>query len=204
MTQKNKPAAGATGPRLEAMPLSLLLKMAHKRNPKDHHLDSLIESFLRFGFKAFPTIDEATQVMVAGHGRCEALEIMRTRGQAPPENIVEEGTEWMVPVVRGQSFKSERERDAFVIADNQQVMAGGWKFEILSELIGGLKDDGGFAGLGFEEIELNALLGQHQVEAPDDGDDPEDRDGNKPSGNKGRTEITARIECPSCGHKFER
>lgn len=191
--------------RIEMMPLSLLLAMAHPKNPKDHDIDSLISAFERFGFKAPPSIDEITQVMVAGHGRCEALERMRTTGKPPPDGIEERGTEWLVPVVRGMEFKSERERDAYVIADNQQVMAGGWRFEVLSELIGQLRDDGGFAGLGFEEIELNALLGQYNEGDPSGGEDPEATEGNKPDGNnKGRTEIKATIECPHCGGKIER
>lgn len=195
--------------RIEMMPLSLLLTMAHKKNPKDHDIDSLIDSFVRFGFKAPPSIDEVTQVMVAGHGRCEALERMRTTARQPPQGIEERGTEWFVPVIRGLEFQSERERDAYVIADNQQVMAGGWRFEVLSELIGQLRDDGGFSGLGFEEIELNALLGQYNEGDPSGGMDPEATDGNDPGGggegnNKGRTEIKATIVCPHCGGKFER
>lgn len=189
------------------MPLSQLLAMAHPKNPKDHDIESLIAAFVRFGFKAPPSIDEVTMTMVAGHGRCEALERMRTTAQSPPDGIEEKGTEWLVPVVRGMEFKSERERDAYVIADNQQVMAGGWRFEVLSELIGQLRDDGGFSGLGFEEIELNALLGQYNEGDPSGGMDPEANEGNDPgdSGtNKGRTQITARIECPNCKHTFER
>lgn len=196
--------------KIEMMRLSQLLSMAHKRNPKDHDIDSLEQSFVRFGFTAAPTIDEATQVMVAGHGRCEALERMRSAGKAPPDGIVEKGTEWMVPVVRGVSFKSEHERDAYVIADNQNVMAGGWKFDVLAELIGELEHEGGFAGLGFQEIELNSLLNRGAPDEPDGGMDPEATDSNAPSSGdgdgdkKGRTEITARIECPHCGKMIER
>lgn len=196
--------------RLEMMPLSELTKMAHQRNPKDHDIDSLIDSFKRFGFTAAPTIDEATMVMVAGHGRCEALAKMRNNLEEPPPGIGLDGIEWLVPVMRGISFASERERDAYVIADNQNVMAGGWKFDVLAQLVGELKADGGFAGLGFQEIELNALLGQLPPEAPDNGMDPEangSSSSNRPDpndGSRGRTEITARIECPKCGHMIER
>lgn len=193
--------------RIEKMRLSELLKMAHKRNPKDHDIDSLMASFKRFGFTAAPTIDEATYVMVAGHGRCEALAKMRNNLEEPPAGVELDGIEWLVPVVRGVSFKSEKERDAYVIADNQNVMAGGWKFDLLAQIIGELKDDGGYGGLGFAEIELNALLGQFKDETPSGGMDPEATEGNRPdpnNANRGRTEITARIECPKCGHMIER
>lgn len=199
--------------RLEKMALPALLAMAHKRNPKDHDIDSLVSSFVRFGFIAFPTIDEASETMVAGHGRCEGLERMRTVGvvlddksvsKDPPAGItVDAHGTWMVPVIRGIDFKSERERDAYVIADNQNVMAGGWKFDVLSELLGELRDDGGFDGLGFESIELDALLGQYEQEPPSDGQDPEQMTTTS-SSDRGRTEITARIECPHCHTMFER
>lgn len=203
--------------KLEKMGLPALLAMAHKRNPKDHDIGSLVSSFVRFGFIAFPTIDEASMTMVAGHGRCEALEQMRTVGvtdsagnvsKAPPSGItVDSDGTWLVPVVRGIDFKSEKERDAYVIADNQNVMAGGWKFDILSEMLTELRDDGGFEGLGFETIELNALLGQYAHEPPNDGQDPEQM-GNDPDpetgGSGARTTMVVTIECPHCHNKFER
>lgn len=193
--------------KIEMMPLADLLEMRHERNPKEHDLDSLIASFKRFGFTAAPTIDEATATMVAGHGRCEALEMMRVATQPPPAGVEERGTTWFVPVVRGISFKSERERDAYVIADNQNVMAGGWKFDVLAQLLGDIKNDGGFDGLGFEKIELDALLGQLPPESPNDGFDPESQapgGGPRDDDNRGRTQITARVECPNCKHVFER
>lgn len=194
--------------KIENMPLSQLLKMAHQKNPKDHDIDSLRASFRRFGFTAPPTIDEVTQTMVAGHGRCEALELIRTAGEPPPDGIVEKGTEWLVPVVRGVSFKSETERDAYVIADNQNVMAGGWKFDVLADLMKSLDGNGGFEGLGFQEIELNALLQRGAPEEPDGGMDPEATDGNDPGDGDGkkkpRVEMKVTVECPECGHKFER
>jgi hypothetical protein len=190
--------------RIEKMALSELLGMAHQKNPKDHDIESLVASFKRFGFTAAPTVDEASATMVAGHGRCEALELMRSTGQPPPSGVDDVGTnEWMVPVVRGVAFASERERDAYVIADNQNVMAGGWKFDVLSELIAELKTDGGFDGLGFSTIELDALLGQAAAELPDDGFDPEDGTSNAPD-SRPTTTMVVTVECPSCGHKFER
>ena len=71
-------------PRIEKMALRSLLAIAHEGNPKDHDIEEILTSFKRFGFVAFPTIDERTQVMVAGHGRCEALEQLRAAGLPPP------------------------------------------------------------------------------------------------------------------------
>lgn len=144
---------------IEEMMLSEALSRAHTKNPKEHDIEALILSFVRFGFKAAPTIDETSGVMVAGHGRCIGLETMRTRGMPPPSGIrttiAESGHEvWWVPVVRGVSFESDSERDAFVIADNQHVINGGWNLDALTEMLGGLD---GFDGLGFEAADLAAF-----------------------------------------------
>lgn len=186
------------------MPLSELLAMAHPNNPKEHDLDALSDSFVRFGFVAYPTIDEATSTMAAGHGRCLALARIRNAGAAPPRGVEERGMEWWVPVVRGVSFKSATERDAYVLADNQHVMAGGWKFDVLADMLRQLKEsEDGFSGLGFETVEIDSLLGNYIAdEPPDDGFDPEQRtrgDGDRPT-----TQITATITCPNCKHTFQR
>jgi hypothetical protein len=204
---KKKPADAPTEVHLERMPLSTLLGMRHERNPKEHDIPSLVDSFRRFGFVAFPTIDEASGVLVAGHGRCEALETIRVAGERPPMNVTEDissatgKVDWLVPVVRGVAFVSEIERDAFVVADNQHVMNGGWQFDKLTDMLGRLGADGGsYQGLGFEQVELDNLLGNYRQDpAPPDGYDPEGAPSDKP-----RTTITAHVTCPSCGHTFER
>lgn len=189
-------------PRFEKMTLTACLEMRHRKNPKEHDLPKLLESFKRFGFVAFPTIDDATNVMVAGHGRCEALKQLRNAGEPPPPGVVEVDGDWVVPVIRGVEFKNERERDAYVIADNQHAIAGGWKFDVLAETVTRLKDDGGLDGLGFEAVEIDSLLGNYVPDMPDDGHDPED---SRPSDSDGpRTQITATITCPECGHQFTR
>lgn len=196
-------------PRVDRIPLGQCIAMAHPRNPKDHAIEAIIDSIVRFGFVDPPILDEATETMVAGHGRCEALEAMQKMKQKPPIGIrVAPNGEWLVPVLRGLSFANESERDAFVIANNQHVINGGWKFDILTELLGELRDgtDLGTSGLGFEQVELDNLLGNYRADsAPPDGFDPEDapRD-DEPRGDKPRTQITARIECPNCKHVFER
>ena len=114
-------------PQIEKMRLIELLKKRHPGNPKEHNVLDLVDSFYRFGFVAFPTIDETTDVLVAGHGRCEALETARASGRKPPRGIevAESGNDWLVPVIRGVSFESTKERDAYILADNQHVISGG-------------------------------------------------------------------------------
>jgi hypothetical protein len=201
----------ASKARIELLPLAQLLSMAHKKNPKEHDLEALAGSFGRFGFIQPPLLDEASSVLVAGHGRCEALELLEKKGSPPPAGIeVAPNGEWLVPTVRGVSFANDRERDAYVIADNQHVMNGGWRFEMLTSLLGEIGADGGnYEGLGFEQVELDNLLGNYVDTSEPSGFDPEaNGTSNEPSGggkgDKPRTEITAKIECPNCGHMIQR
>ncbi len=162
--------------RIEMMKLSELLTRKHLKNPKEHDVPALLGSFARFGFTAAPTIDETSGILVAGHGRCEALEVLRQRGAPPPKGIDEVGTEWMVPVVRDVSFANDEERDAYVIADNQHTITGGWNLDALTEMLGGLAS---FDGLGFEAADLSAFGIGSTIGGDDQGDDDEDDEKSK-------------------------
>lgn len=188
-------------PRLEPMPLAQLIAMAHKKNPKSHDIPALIASFDRFGFKAFPTIDENTQVMVAGHGRCEGLAAMKTAGREPPDGIeLRADGEWMVPVVRGVSFVDERQRDAYVITDNQQTIHGGWNIDLLAEMVNDLRLDG-FDGMGFSAPELDSLLGQYEPPSKDAAADAAAAD--DPSKFvKHDIKVDTTYCCPKCGYEW--
>jgi hypothetical protein len=169
-TKPPKTVKALTRPIIQPMPLSRCLAMRNRKNPKAHSIDDLIDSFVRFGFKAFPTIDEATMIMVAGHGRCEALERMRTGGASPPAGIAVRDGEWLVPIIRGLSFANERERDAYMIADNQQAMAAGWVWPVLTDLINEL-EPAGFEGLAFSDDVLDDILSS-EPEDPEPSDKP--------------------------------
>lgn len=189
--------------RIEMMPLSELLARKHLKNPKEHALDALDDSFTRFGFTAAPTIDETSGVMVAGHGRCLALEARRARGVAPPKGIEERGTEWYVPVVRDVSFENDNERDAYVIADNQHVIAGGWNFDALTAMLGDLDS---YEGLGFEPADLSAF----GIGATIGGDDEDAASGPHASssdsnehGSNVKAAISAETEASETTHAIE-
>lgn len=191
--------------RVENVPLSQCIAMAHKGNPKEHDIPALIASLSRFGFTAPPMIDEATKIMVAGHGRCEALAKMKADGVQPPANIVVEKGEWLVPVFRGVAFKNDRERDAYVIADNQHTIHGGWDFDKLSTMLADIRVEGvegfGFDGMGFDAPELDNLLAQYNTEPGDDDDEKPE----KPKPDKFvKHDITVDTTycCPKCGYEW--
>lgn len=188
-------------PKIEPMPLSTLLEMAHKRNPKEHDVPALVSSFARFGFVAMPTIDEATQIMVAGHGRCEALAAMKAGGTPPPRGVecALDG-EWWVPVVRGIGFASEAERDAYVIADNQHTIHGGWNLDRLSTMLDEVRSVG-FDGMGFNAVDLDSLLGKFTADIHTDSvDDLDDTEPEKFVTHDITVETTYR--CPKCAYEW--
>jgi hypothetical protein len=106
------------------------------RNPKLHAEDAVAASIERFGFVSPLIYDEGTQRLVAGHGRLKALAILKQRGGAPPARInVRADGEWCVPVVRGITFASEEEAEAYVVADNRLVELGGWDHAKLNAIL---------------------------------------------------------------------
>lgn len=176
-------AHGNIDPRVERMSLDDALAIAHKKNPKEHDVGELVASFQRFGFVATPTIDEATGVMVAGHGRCLALKRMRDESLPAPRGIVVADGRWMVPILRGVWFDNENERDAYLIADNQHTIHGGWNMDLLTEGLEQLRAQGAsFDGLGFEPIELSTFgFGTRSDPRGDDDEDTSTKtDGDKP------------------------
>lgn len=145
--------------RIEYMLLGDLQK--HPRNPKDHDLGAIGKSVNRFGFTAPILMDERTGKMVAGHGRLDTLVSLRSSGQDAPKNIQTNAQgEWLVPVVRGLSFNSDAEVEAYLIADNRLTEIGGWDNAELAGLLQDLANDD-YALMevtGFDGHDLDMML----------------------------------------------
>src|SRR5687768_6272234 len=119
--------------RIEYVPLSSL-KPA-KRNPKRHAVETVLESERRFGFVSPPVLDERTGLLAAGHGRLDALRRAKAKGLDPPHNIRVSNGDWLVPVARGVAFANDHEAEAYLLADNQTTILGGWDDRELMEII---------------------------------------------------------------------
>jgi predicted RNA methylase len=139
------------------MPLGQL--QAAMRNPKQHSSE-IGTSIGRFGYVEPILLDERTGRIVAGHGRREALLAMHKRGEAPPAGIRAEGDEWLVPVLRGWASRSDAEAEAYLLASNKLVEAGGWDNQMLAELLKDLNAQDALDGVGFTDAEFEALLSQ--------------------------------------------
>lgn len=146
-----------TEPRIEYLPISGI-KVSPK-NPKTHDIPALTASIRRFGFTVPLIMDEGTGGLVAGHGRLEALRAIQASGSKPPRRILVKGKEWLVPVIRGLRFKNESEAEAYLIADNRLVEAGGWDRLMLAGLLKILRREGDeLEGLGYSTSEADRLI----------------------------------------------
>lgn len=148
------------GIRVEYVALDDVLRWP--RNPKTHDVGALSASVRRFGFTAPLLYDEGTGRMVAGHGRLETLQAMRQLGEPAPGRIeVRDGAVWYVPVLRGVSFASESEAEAYLVADNRLVEVGGWDEHMLADVMRDQMRPGmpTTEAMGFTAEEVSALLG---------------------------------------------
>ena len=143
------------------------------RNPKDHDIHELRKSFNRFGFVAPVLFDETTCKLVAGHGRLDTLAFIKRKGEEPPRGVKVEGSNWLVPVLRGVAFKDPSEAEAYLLADNRLSEIGGWKRDILDSMLQEMVDvDGLLEGTGFDISD--ALTRDERLELKDMLDNPTD------------------------------
>ncbi len=150
--------------RVEYLPLSSL--KAAKRNPKRHQIDTVLASMARFGYVAPMILDERTGRLVVGHGRLDSLKRAKAEGKEPPERIRIKNDEWLVPVVRGVAFANDSEAQAYLLADNQTTILGGWDDDELKEIIASLGAEEALAGTGFEELFREQSVLEHDDPTP--------------------------------------
>lgn len=140
------------------MPLDQILRAP--RNPKDHDLGQINKSIHRFGFVNPILINESTGRLVAGHGRVDDLQQLKASGKRPPQRIIEKDGKWLVPVIRGVSFENDDEAEAYLVADNQLTILGGWNDAELANILSDLSAKGEemLDGIGFDTDDLDDLL----------------------------------------------
>jgi hypothetical protein len=72
---------------------------------------------------------------------------------------VREDGEWLVPVLRGISFATEAEAEAFVVADNRAAELGGWRADGLAAMLTDLASSSlGLRGVGYDAGSIEDLL----------------------------------------------
>jgi hypothetical protein len=117
----------------------------YANNPRTHSDDQvqqIVRSIREWGW-TMPILVDDQMGVIAGHGRLQAAKVMGYES---------------VPVVIAKGWTDEQKR-AYVIADNQLTINGGWDSDLLAMEIKGL-DDLGFDLnlLGLADKELQGLL----------------------------------------------
>ncbi len=127
--------------------ISLADLVPHDRNPRTHskkQLRQIADSIRRFGFTN-PVLVDASNAIIAGHGRVEAA---KTLGMTS------------VPVLRLEHM-TEAEKRAYVIADNRLAELAGWDNQLLAlelEAIAELDREFELALTGFDPAEIESIL----------------------------------------------
>lgn len=141
--------------RFEKVDIDKLVPYA--RNARTHSKEQILQlraSLREFGF-VNPVIVDKDLNIIAGHGRILA---------AKEEGVQE------VPCVFAEHL-SEAQKRAYIIADNRLALNAGWDAEMLSVEISDLQGvDFDISLLGFDDAELNKLLGDNGDVHEDDFD----------------------------------
>jgi DNA modification methylase len=143
-------------PTVEMLGLDALIPYANNtRTHSEEQIAQVAASIKEFGFTN-PVLVDADNGIIAGHGRVLAA---RKLGLAE------------VPCIR-LAHLDDRQKRAYIIADNKLALNAGWDDELLALELGALKDEGFDVGLtGFSEEELAALVVPEVIEGQTDEDE---------------------------------
>ncbi len=129
----------------------------YARNARTHSKEQILQlraSLREFGF-VNPVIVDQNYNIIAGHGRILA---------AKEEGITE------VPCVFAEHL-TEAQKRAYILADNRLALSAGWDVELLAVELSDLQGtDFDISLLGFDDAELNRLLGGAENVRDDDFD----------------------------------
>jgi len=145
--------------RIELWPLTRL--KPYERNARTHSADQVAQiaaSIVEFGFTN-PLLVDSSDGIIAGHGRLQAAQELGLS---------------TVPVVVLDHL-SDRQRRAYILADNQLALNAGWDLELLrTELQDLVADDFDLSVIGFSDEELSDLLPEIEELAPEEQGDPDE------------------------------
>jgi site-specific DNA-methyltransferase (adenine-specific) len=124
------------------------------RTHSDEQIAQIAASIKEFGFTN-PILLDGTNGIIAGHGRLMAARKLSLD---------------TVPCIQ-LSHLSDKQRKAYILADNRLAMNSGWDTQLLSLELKSLDDEGfDLEMLGFDAKELSDLLQPEQVEGLTDED----------------------------------
>ncbi|MDE1170911.1 MAG: ParB/Srx family N-terminal domain-containing protein [Verrucomicrobium sp.] len=171
-TKKIIPAA-ADALKIEILPTEALVPFAqNSRTHSDDQISQIVASIKEFGFTN-PVLVDSENGIIAGHGR-----VMAAKKLALSE----------VPCIR-LGHLTEKQKRAYVIADNKLALNAGWDDELLKAEFLDLREEGFDLSLtGFGAAELAAFLENSTQEENLPGD--------------GGLDGEKKVECPHCKRWF--
>ena len=139
---------------IELLPLDALTP--YDKNARLHtrvQIEKIAKSIAAFGFNN-PILIDSDQGIIAGHGRLEAAKLLELES---------------VPVIRLDHL-NEKERQAYILADNRLADLSQWDEELLGKEVAALQEaELDLDALGWSEDELAALVaGLDEVDPTDD------------------------------------
>jgi DNA modification methylase len=145
----------AMAKRIELWPFERL--RPYERNARTHSVEQVAQiaaSIVEFGFTN-PILVDSHDGIIAGHGRLMAAQELGLK---------------TVPVVVLDHL-SERQRKAYILADNQLALNAGWDTDLLREELQDLAEqDFDLSLIGFSDDELADLLPDIEELPPEDAD----------------------------------
>jgi len=151
------------------------------RNPRKNAkaVDDVARSIIAFGWGAVILVRGEDDRIIAGHTRARAAQRLkqlwmrarpRDREDWHPDAIRTKDT-GEVPIRRKFGLTGAQ-CDALAVADNKTGEKADWDDELLGSVLSGLADEGLVADLGFDDAELDKLLGDAPEVELDAGPDP--------------------------------
>lgn len=144
---------------LQITPIPLDDLIEASRNPRTHDLAGIIAGLRSHGLVEPLIRDQRTGRLVGGHGRTEALRVMRSAGEPPPDGVTTTPDgRWVVPVVDGWASVDDAHAEAILVSLNQLSIAAGWDPEGLVDLLVTIPGvDVDVAALGFGDLNLDEI-----------------------------------------------
>ena len=147
-------------------PLSKFVSLP--RNPKAHNLGDIHQSLNRFGFVGVIIVNDATNHVLAGHGRIEALRQKKVAGASAPEGIKVKPDDWYVPTERVNI--PEKEEEALAIALNR-IGENEWDNAKTAQILADLAAEERLDGTGFDGDDVDYLLKLTSPKEPEKTDE---------------------------------
>jgi ParB-like chromosome segregation protein Spo0J len=148
------PARDPNDVQLEWVPLSQL--QGWPRNPKDHDLGAIASSLGTYGYVTPVVVNRRNSMLLAGHGRVDALLQRKAEGLPPPPRIQlgAEG-EWLVPTVFVDL--PEAQHEPYLVMDNRSTELGGWTEPLLLQVLKTAHEADMLEATGYDEEDLEDL-----------------------------------------------